>query len=156
MNALNIGILAGAVALGLGFGCATPESPPAATPMTTPPTAAGESPAAAQIARGQQVFAQKCAKCHGAGGEGGKDAPALVGAKALPLDPPPGAKHRTAKFHTGADVATFVKANMPGDAPGTLTDEELTAVLAFDLKANGVNVGKVVDPQVAAGVVLHP
>jgi cytochrome c len=139
--------------------CGAPPAPPAVPETPAPPappvTASADDPVATQIAHGQQLFGQKCAKCHGAAGQGG-GAPPLVGPKALPLDPPPGAKHRTAKFHTGADVAVFVKANMPPDAPGSLTDEELTAILAFDLKANGVQLGKVVDAQAAAGVVLHP
>ena len=101
---------------------------------------------------------QKCAKGHGAGGEG-KDAPPLVGVKALPLDLRRGreAPHDQVPHRRGRRLRVREGEHAFGDAPGTLTDEELTAVLAFDLKANGVNLGgKVVDPQVAAGVVLHP
>jgi cytochrome c len=131
-----------------GFGCA------AEAPATNLPNAANASPAEAQIARGQALYGERCAKCHGAAGEGGSAAP-VVGAKALPLDPPAGAKHRTAQFHTAMDVFTFVKATMPADAAGTLSDDDVAAILSFDLEANGVAVGKSVDKTAAAGVVLH-
>jgi mono/diheme cytochrome c family protein len=122
------------------------------TSATSPPGAAGD-----QIALGAKLYGQSCASCHGNGGEGGKDAPAVVGMTALPLDPPAGAKHRTTQFHTGADVFAFVKANMPANAPGSLSDEEYAAILAFDLKANGVDMtGKHVDTASAASFVLHP
>ena len=131
----------------LGFalvaGCTHPE------PST--PAAGGD-----QVAMGQALFAQKCAGCHGDSGQGGK-APPLVGAAALPLDPPATAKKRSVQFHTAADVFTWVKANMPANAPGSLTDEEYAAILAFDLKANGVNLAdKTVDANTAGTIVLHP
>lgn len=143
-------VLAGGLVLcGLmGCGGTTPEasSPPG------PSTAAGD-----QIALGAKLYGQSCASCHGNGGEGGKDTPAVVGKSALPLDPPPIARHRKTQFHTGADVFAFVKATMPANAPGSLTDEEYAAILAFDLKANGVDMtGKHVDTASAASFVLHP
>jgi len=61
------------------------------------------------------------------------------------------------QFHTAADVFGFVKANMPGDAPGSLSDEQYAAIMAFDLKANGVDLtGKTVDATTAPTIVLHP
>jgi mono/diheme cytochrome c family protein len=114
--------------------------------------------ASSQVAQGQSLFGDRCASCHGSGGEGvvGK-APPVVGKAALPLDPPPGAKKRKVQFHTAADVFAWVKVNMPGDAPGSLTDEQYAAVMAFDLKANGVDLtGKTVDATTAPTIVLHP
>lgn len=110
-----------------------------------------------QVARGQKLYGERCAGCHGAGGEGiaGKG-PAVVGHTALPLDPPAGAKARNAQFRTAADVFGWVKANMPAGKGGSLTDEEYAAVLAFDLKANGVDLGgKTLDPALAASLVLN-
>lgn len=108
---------------------------------TTPPT--NEPHPADQVAWGQQLYAANCAKCHGDSGEGG-GAPKLVGKDAL------------GKFKTGKDVFDFVKANMPPKKAGSLTDEQYTAILAFDLKANGVDMtGKTVDPTTASAFVLH-
>jgi cytochrome c len=101
----------------------------------------------------------RCASCHGASGEGGKEAPRVVGVNqgALPLDPPPGAKFRKNQFHTAADIASFVVKNMPADAPGSLSEPQYWAILAFDLKANGVELGsKHLDGTTAASVVIHP
>ena len=108
-----------------------------------------------QVALGEKVFTKKCASCHGSGGQGSSDDPAVVGKTALPLDPPAKAKVRKTKFETALDVAGFVKTKMPGDAPGTLTDTEAYAVLAFDLKANGVRLDRLVDPTYAGSIRLH-
>lgn len=108
-----------------------------------------------QATQGGKLFAQHCAKCHGDAGEG-KKAPALVGKTALPLDPPANAKLRKTQFHTAQDVAAFVAANMPLKKGGSLTNDEYYAILAFDLKANGVDVsGKKIDPTTAAQIKLH-
>ena len=46
---------------------------------------------------------------------------------------------------------------MPPKQPGSLSDDEYAAILAFDLKANGVDMtGKHVDTGTAASFVLHP
>jgi cytochrome c len=110
----------------------------------------------AQVAAGGKLYAEHCAKCHGKAGEGGKKGPAVVGATALPLDPPAKAKLRKSQFHTAQDVAAFVAKNMPGDKPGSLTVDQYYEILAFDLKANGVDVSKIkVDPKTAAEIKLH-
>jgi cytochrome c len=122
----------------------------------TPPDAkSGENAAppanfAEQVARGADVYAARCSTCHGKGGEGTADAPKVVGPTALPLDPPAGAKVRKSQFVTVADVADFVVQNMPADAPGSLSTEDYFAVLAFDLKANGIELDKKLDAAVAA------
>ena len=111
----------------------------------------------AQVESGQKLYGKYCANCHGDAGEGGKKAPPVVGKSALPLDPPKGAKVRKGQFHTANDVAQFVVKNMPAKKPGSLKADEYWAILAFDLKANGVDVSKVkVDPDSAQKIVLHP
>src|SRR5262249_22783678 len=102
-------------------------------------------------------YVQNCANCHGGGGEGSAKAPPVVGKNALPLNPPATAKYRKSQFHSIKDIFDFVKANMPPTAPGKLSDQEYWAILAFDLKANGVDLaGKKLDATSAPGVVLHP
>jgi cytochrome c len=111
---------------------------------------------AAQIANGQKLFAAHCAKCHGDAGQGTKKAPAVVGKNALPLDPPAAAQVRKTKFRTAKDVAEFAVKNMPGDDAGSLKAEEYWAILAFDLKANGVELKQKLDEKLAATITLHP
>jgi S-disulfanyl-L-cysteine oxidoreductase SoxD len=126
----------------------------------TPPDAkSGENAApptnfAEQVTRGADVFGARCSKCHGNSGEGTADAPAVVGAAALPLDPPSGAKVRKSQFVTVADVADFVVSNMPPDAPGSLSTDDYFAVLAFDLKANGIELDQKLDAAVAASLTI--
>jgi S-disulfanyl-L-cysteine oxidoreductase SoxD len=155
-----------------GCGGATPES---TTPASNPPstasspapssqpqlaaatTSSGGAPAtfAEQVELGQKVYGEHCASCHGASGSGGK-APALVGLSkgALPLNPPATAKYRKTQFKTVADIANFVTKTMPPTAPGSLTAEQYWATLAFDLKANGINLDKKLDATVAQSLTV--
>lgn len=130
----NLLISLASLALAGAPGCASHAAPAS----TTPASGGGEITFAAQVEHGAKVYGDHCASCHGAQGQGGEKAPPLVGAEALPLAPRAGAK-RDVEFHTAADVFGWVKVHMPGDAPGSLTDEEYVDVLAFALKANGVD-----------------
>lgn len=110
-----------------------------------------------QVAWGQQLYGDHCASCHGDAGQGKGSTPAVVGQGALPLDPPATAKFRKVQFHTAKDVLDWVSANMPPGKGGSLSKDEYEAIVAFDLKANGVDMtGKHVDDSTAAGFVLHP
>src|SRR6476619_4765541 len=86
-------------------------------------TSPGNAPAtfAEQVARGQKLYGEQCASCHGPGGEGSKGAPRVVGLKegALSLDAPATSKYRKTKFKTVADVADFAIKAMPPTAPGS-------------------------------------
>ena len=109
-----------------------------------------------QVASGQKLYGKHCAKCHGDAGQGSKKAPPVVGKEALPLDPPAGAKVRKTQFHTAQDVAAFVATKMPANKPASLKTDEYYDILAFDLKANGVDVtGKKIDAKSAAEIKLH-
>ena len=86
-----------------------------------------------------------------------KKAPAVVGLStgALPLDPPTAAKYRKAQFKTVADVAQFVVTTMPPGAAGSLSNEQYLDILAFDLKANGIDLGdKKLDLELAKTLVI--
>src|SRR6185295_17204505 len=110
-----------AVALALTLAACAHESGSASS-STTPATGAD------QIALGQKLYGEQCASCHGPGGEGIADkGPAVVGKTALPLDPPPAAKFRKVQFRTAGDVFVWVKANMPADKAGSLSDEQVAA-----------------------------
>jgi cytochrome c len=97
------------------------------------------------VSVGQKLYAENCASCHGANGEGKGRSPLLVGKGALPLEPRAGTK-RNAQFKTAADVFKYAKASMPPDKPGGLSDDQYWSILAFDLKANGADLsGKTLD-----------
>lgn len=129
----------------------------AAPPATAPSAGAEPQTPEAQIAAGQKLYSQHCADCHGASGEGSAKSPRIVGIDqgALPLDPPPKAKYRKVQFRTAADVGEWVTKNMPPGEAGSLQDWQYWAIVAFDLKANGVTPEKKVDAASAREIVLH-
>jgi mono/diheme cytochrome c family protein len=129
-----------------------------ATRPAAAPSAEAPAPKsfADQVARGGELYGEHCAGCHGNQGQGSAKAPPVVGPEALPLHPRPGAK-RDVDFHTALDVFAWTKVHMPGDAPGSLADGDIVDILAFDLKANGVDLSPGhLDGDSAATVVLHP
>jgi S-disulfanyl-L-cysteine oxidoreductase SoxD len=152
-----LGFLSAAAFAVLG-GCATSSEPTAAPPPATPATAPGAAAPAAppasfadQVAQGQTLYVNNCAKCHGDAGQGTDKGPRVVGLKegALPLDPPAGRKYRKSRFVTVADVAGFVVSNMPPGNAGSLTNDEYWAILAFDLHANGIDLPSPLTPELA-------
>ena len=118
--------------------------------MTPSTTATAPNNFAEQVELGQKTYGEHCASCHGASGTGGK-APPVVGLSkgALPLNPPSTSKYRKTQFKTVADIADFVTKSMPPTAPGSLSADQYWAILAFDLKANGINLDKKLDPSLA-------
>jgi len=108
-----------------------------------------------QAERGQGLYGQHCASCHGASGQGGDEAPPVVGLDdgALPRQPRAGAVRDT-EFVTVADVAEFVVENMPPSDPGGLSTEEYLAILAFDLQANGITLEQELDLELAASLTI--
>jgi cytochrome c len=96
-----------------------------------------------QRTAGATLFEKHCAKCHGALGKGRDDAPAVVGEGAL------------ARFNTAQQVFDFISKEMPHDKPGSLEPGEYWAILAFDVRANGITVDEPLGPQNASSIVLH-
>lgn len=144
-HATRLSALCGVITLALAGACATSPAP-AATGEPAPAPAPASTPTpqtfTEQVALGQTLYGASCAECHGSAGEG-DTAPRLVGLKegALPLDPPADRKFRKEKFVTVADVATFAVTHMPPKKVGSLSAEQAWAIVAFDLKANGIDLG---------------
>lgn len=77
--------------------------------------------------RGQHVYEQNCALCHGADGQGQKAEgktvfPALWGDDSF---------NWGAGMHSVSTAAAFIKANMPLGKPGTLTDQQAWDVAQY-------------------------
>lgn len=121
------------------------DTSPTAVPTQADTADASPAPSAAsvddQVARGQELYGQHCASCHGADGTG-DSAPAVVG---------PGVLKR---FSNAADVFAFASEKMPGNAPGSLSDEDMLAILAFDLHANGIALEEPLAPANAGAIEL--
>jgi cytochrome c5 len=153
MRIVSIGALLLAACGGTPSAATSPAAPAPAVEATTEPA----SPVASAVdaaTRGATLYGASCASCHGDAGQGLK-APPVVGKDALPLDPRAGS-NRQVQFRTALDVYNYVKVSMPGDAPGSLQDDEYRAIVAFDLKANGVDLtGKDISDETLAAIVLH-
>jgi cytochrome c len=80
----------------------------------------------AQAKRGQNVYSDACATCHGDKLEGVMDAPPLAGDAFL--------KNWTGK--TMFDLFDKVRQTMPQDNPGRLTEDQDIDVLAYVLSVN--------------------
>jgi mono/diheme cytochrome c family protein len=130
-------------------------------------TDANLSAARSRAAHGAELFASRCAPCHGARGEGTGKAPAVMGAGALPVYPsdqdratrsafndpqtleeesrarPAGAPSRE-PFQTAADLEGFVATRMPpakSNLP-SLNGDENWQVVTFLLIGHGAAVPK--------------
>jgi polar amino acid transport system substrate-binding protein len=77
-----------------------------------------------QVAAGEAVYAESCAKCHGANGEGGTG-PVVIGGN-----------KRIASYQTTERLYDYISRTMPFDAPGSLSEDQYWNVIAFLLDRN--------------------
>jgi len=92
-----------------------------------------------QATRGQALYSQECASCHGGELTGGEMAPPLAGGE----------------FMAGWDGLTIgdlferVRISMPQNAPGSLSGQQNADILAFMFKANKFPAGAAEMPKEA-------
>ena len=125
-----------------GLGHAPSAAQLAALDIDVDPSGKGLPPGQGTSADGAVIYAQQCASCHGAKGEGIPPAPALIG-----RTPDAGfAFANDAKavrtignyWPYATTVYDYVNRAMPITAPGTLTADQTYSLVAFLLNANGV------------------
>lgn len=88
------------------------------------------------VADGAEVYALNCARCHGPSGTEAGVGPALVGE---PGPWQPGMAVTIGSYWPYAEtVFDYVRRSMPFDAPGSLTDDQVYAVVAWLLHENDV------------------
>jgi mono/diheme cytochrome c family protein len=117
---LRVSVLLGGAALMLGAAwgvCAAAQSPSSVLDGVY---------TADQAARGQKLYTESCALCHGAPPTGTSMAPGLSGDDFL----------ATYNGMTAADLFTKTIKTMPGDNPGTLTPRQTADLLAYVFSAN--------------------
>jgi cytochrome c len=86
---------------------------------------------------GREIFAAKCAACHGDNGEGRDDFPALVGGRgSLSTDNP--VLTVGSYWPTATTIFDYVWRAMPYQQPGSLNANEVYVVTAWILKANEI------------------
>jgi S-disulfanyl-L-cysteine oxidoreductase SoxD len=119
-----------------GFGHPATADEIKAIDIEVRPDGAGLPPGSGTLAQGQPIFAQKCAACHGANGEGTSAGPKLI-------DPTPFKVGVTAPtvgnyWPYATTVWDYINRAMPFDQPGSLAPDEVYALTAFLLAQNNV------------------
>ncbi|MFO1328785.1 MAG: c-type cytochrome [Rubrivivax sp.] len=101
-------------------------------PPVSGPRPPASPPPDERLRRGEQLYADQCADCHGRQGEGrDDDGPALAGNRALALDAPDNVVHAVLAGGFGPATARVPRpAGMPPFAT-TLSDEDIAAVVSF-------------------------
>jgi thiosulfate dehydrogenase len=84
--------------------------------MPKMPALAGDS------VKGQALYAESCARCHGPDGAGIGPAPALWGPRSFSIG---------ASMARPERAASFIRHNMPFDKPGTLTDQQSFDIASY-------------------------
>lgn len=88
------------------------------------------------VAAGKQVYAERCALCHGESGREGPDPP-LVGGSGTLAGPAPQLTIGS-YWSRATTVYDYIYRAMPFTAPGSLRADEVYALCAYLLNANGV------------------
>jgi cytochrome c len=88
------------------------------------------------VAAGREVFAARCARCHGEKAQGDVG-PSLVGGQGTLATPRP-VKTVGSFWPYATTVWDYVNRAMPFDEPGGLKPPEVYAVVAFILNINGI------------------
>jgi cytochrome c len=101
------------------------------------PDGQGLPPGRGSVAEGRQVYAAKCAVCHGADAKGGSVYGTMVGGIGTMNSSPrvltPGSMYPYAPI-----LFDYVRRAMPMDRPQTMTANEVYAVSAYLLNLNGL------------------
>lgn len=100
------------------------------------PDGRGLPPGSGTVADGARLFARHCAGCHGKAGQGGS-AEELAGA-VRPLNTPAADKTIGSYWPYATTLFDFIRRAKPMTAPGTLDANEIYALCAWLLHANGI------------------
>jgi cytochrome c len=100
------------------------------------PDGRGLPPGRGTAAEGQPIYAAQCARCHGATGREGPEAPLVGGIGSLATKQP--LKTVGSYWPYATTVWDYVNRAMPFDRPGTLTADQVYATTAYLLFINGI------------------
>lgn len=121
---------------GYGVGRSATDDEIRAWNMDVNPTGEGLPPGQGTVKQGAQVFAAKCAICHGpTGKEGPKDR--LVGGQGTLTTGKP-IKTIGNYWPYATTLYDFINRAMPFNAPGSLNSDEVYSVIAWLLFQNGI------------------
>lgn len=126
----------------MGLGHTPPAAQRAAINIDANPAGLGLPPGEGTYAEGAALYAQKCAVCHGAHGEGIGPYPKLVAVAPRPQFPfgidPKIPKTIGNYWPYATTVYDYIHRAMPYNAPGSLAPREVYSLTAFLLAENQV------------------
>jgi cytochrome c len=137
-SALALALMAApAMAEKLGLGRAALPEEIAAWDVAVLPDGTGLPEGSGDVATGDEVFAEKCAACHGDFAEGLDSWPVLAGGIGSLQDPRP-VKTIGSYWPYLSTVFDYVHRSMPFGAAQTVSNDEAYAIAAFLLYSNGL------------------
>ena len=104
--------------------------------ISAAPNGKGLPEGSGTAAIGKEIYANRCARCHGAKGEGGDSVP-LAGGQGSLKNPKP-IKTVGSFWPYATTIFDYVSRTMPFDKPGTLTANQAYAVTAYVLFLSGI------------------
>jgi len=105
--------------------------------ISIPPDGKNLPAGSGSVAQGAQVFAQKCAVCHGANAEGTPSGDRLVGGVGSLASPNP-LKTVNSYWPYATTVFDYIRRAMPITNPQSLQNDEVYAVVAYILSFDNV------------------
>jgi cytochrome c len=99
------------------------------------------------VSQGEDLYANKCVKCHGDFGAGGKGYPVLAGGdgtlKNQRIHPGDDGPLRTVGSYWpyATTLLWYIKTGMPQDHPNSLTNDQAYAIASYILSLNDITVG---------------
>jgi mono/diheme cytochrome c family protein len=102
-------------------------------------------PGSGTAKQGEEIFAGKCAACHGPGGEGSQLAPRLVGGRGA-LNTPTPSRTLANYWPFATTIWDYINRAMPPKQQGSLSASDVYALTAFILYKNEIIAeGQVID-----------
>ena len=137
-----------------GFGEPAGEAEIAKVDIDVMPDGRGAPPGQGSYQQGKEVYEARCAACHGPELQGVKEAggaPLIGGRGTLDSDTPK--KTVESYWPYASTLFDYTKRAMPFDAPGSLTDADVYAVVAFILaEANIVDKSAMMNAEALASI----
>jgi mono/diheme cytochrome c family protein len=135
---LVVVLVAGAAAHAEKLGIGTPAAPEIlrAWDIDVSPDGAGLPPGHGSVVSGARIYAERCAVCHGPNGEG-QPQDRLSGGQGTLLSEHP-IKTIGSFWPYATTLFDYVRRAMPFNAPQSLSDDEVYAVVAYLLYLNAI------------------
>ncbi len=128
--------MAQSTAVAVNLGTPISESDLAEFDLVAPPDGSGYPSGSGTAVEGREVFALRCAACHGMNGEGTSGNTILVGGSMSSEESP--LRTVGSYWPHASTLFDYIRRAMPADAPKSLSNDEVYKVTAFLLYLNGI------------------